>query len=179
VSRSSLFRSTVGRFQFHWDQVPKGASGSVFVEVEPGKKIQAYWKKDRHGIQVTVGDRTLSFDLAGKLDDLGSVSYEVNQRFSDRRWQGVSCNYGNTPAQTVGRAGASKAARVRAQMPGRIVRLLIRPGEQVGKDQPLLLMEAMKMENEIRSPQEGKVSKVQVAEGQAVESGADLVLIEV
>jgi 3-methylcrotonyl-CoA carboxylase alpha subunit len=63
-------------------------------------------------------------------------------------------------------------------MPGKIVRILVQAGAQVEKGQPLLVMEAMKMENEIRAAGAGKVSAVKVIEGQAVETGADLMLIE-
>ncbi len=76
-------------------------------------------------------------------------------------------------------AGAKKkGVRVRAQMPGKIVRILVQPGAEVQRGQPLLVMEAMKMENEIRASQAGKVVAVKVSEGQAVETGADLLNLE-
>jgi len=59
-------------------------------------------------------------------------------------------------------------------MPGVVVKLLVKVGDAVEKDQPLLILEAMKMQNEIGSPIAGKVSALFVHEGQAVASGAKL-----
>ncbi|MFQ5513893.1 MAG: acetyl-CoA carboxylase biotin carboxyl carrier protein subunit [Myxococcota bacterium] len=67
---------------------------------------------------------------------------------------------------------------LRAQMPGKIVKILIGMGESVEVDQGLLIIEAMKMENELRSPIRGVVTEIAVSEGDAVEGGALLVVIE-
>jgi biotin carboxyl carrier protein len=69
-------------------------------------------------------------------------------------------------------------ARVQAPMPGKLVRVLVSAGEEVGAGQGLVVMEAMKMENEIRAPRAGRVKEAPVREGQAVETGALLVLLE-
>jgi biotin carboxyl carrier protein len=69
-------------------------------------------------------------------------------------------------------------ARVTAPMPGKIVRVSATVGQEVEADECLVVMEAMKMENEIRSPRDGRVKDVVVKEGQAVESGALLILVE-
>ncbi|MBU6366822.1 MAG: acetyl-CoA carboxylase biotin carboxyl carrier protein subunit [Gemmatimonadetes bacterium] len=60
-------------------------------------------------------------------------------------------------------------------MPGLVVRVLAAPGDQVAAGAPLLVMEAMKMENELRAPAAGVVRAVHAAPGQAVEKGAVLV----
>jgi len=73
---------------------------------------------------------------------------------------------------------ASGPARVRALMPGRVVRVLAAPGEQVRDGQGLVVVEAMKMENELRAPRAGLVTDVLVQEGSAVEAGEVLVVIE-
>jgi biotin carboxyl carrier protein len=65
-----------------------------------------------------------------------------------------------------------------APMPGRIVRVLVKPGDAVREGQGLVVVEAMKMENEMRSPKDGKVVEVHVQEGQAVENGAKLAAVE-
>ncbi len=77
-------------------------------------------------------------------------------------------------------AGASLAgpARVVAPMPGRIVRLLVVAGDEVSAGQGLIVVEAMKMENELRSPKEGRVREVRAAEGASVEAGAVLVVVD-
>jgi pyruvate carboxylase subunit B len=75
--------------------------------------------------------------------------------------------------------GAGGAARgpspLVAPMPGLVVRIEVNPGDLVEAGQPLVVMEAMKMENELRSTGPGTVSAVRVQTGQAVEKGAILV----
>jgi pyruvate carboxylase subunit B len=65
-----------------------------------------------------------------------------------------------------------------APMPGLVVRVLVQPGEQVQAGQPLVVMEAMKMENELRSTSAGIVASIRVKVGVAVEKGATLVDLE-
>ena len=69
------------------------------------------------------------------------------------------------------------AFTVRAPIPGRLVKLLVKPGEVVKAGQTLLVLEAMKMENELRAPRGGTVAEIQVSEGVAVEAGQDLMSI--
>ena len=69
-------------------------------------------------------------------------------------------------------------ARVLAPMPGRLVRVLVEPGQQVEAGDGLVVVEAMKMENELRSPRAGRIAQVPVREGQAVETAALLVVVE-
>lgn len=64
---------------------------------------------------------------------------------------------------------------IHALMPGRIVRVLVAKGESVVKGAGLLVLEAMKMENEIQSPVDGVVDEIFVEAGQTVEGGAELI----
>ena len=66
---------------------------------------------------------------------------------------------------------------VKALMPGRVVRVLVAQGEVVKKGAGLLILEAMKMENEITAPADGTVDELFVEAGQTVESGAELLHI--
>ncbi len=67
---------------------------------------------------------------------------------------------------------------VRAPMPGKVVKVLVQPGSAVAEHQGLIVIEAMKMENELFSPRAGKVTGVFVQEGQTVEGRAELVSVE-
>ena len=67
---------------------------------------------------------------------------------------------------------------VSARMPGRVIKLLVAPGAEVAEGQSLLILEAMKMENEIRASRAGVVAALPAAEGAAVESGQPLVIFE-
>jgi biotin carboxyl carrier protein len=82
--------------------------------------------------------------------------------------------------RTRGVAGAqgSGPQRVTAPMPGKIVRVLVKPGDEVQPRQGLVVVEAMKMENELRAARSGRVREVFVAEGQSVEAGTALVVVE-
>ena len=75
-------------------------------------------------------------------------------------------------------AGGQGPARLVAPMPGKVVRVLVTAGDEVAARQGLVVMEAMKMENELRSGRAGRVREVLVAEGTSVEAGALLVVIE-
>lgn len=75
-------------------------------------------------------------------------------------------------------AAASGPRPVRAPMPGMIVRVEAAPGDAVKAGQGIVVMEAMKMENELKSETDGIVARVLVEPGQAVEKGAVLVEFE-
>ena len=72
-------------------------------------------------------------------------------------------------------AGPAGPTPLKAPMPGLIVRVLVKPGDAVEAGQGLIVMEAMKMENELRAPAAGIVKVVAVQQGAAVEKGALLV----
>jgi biotin carboxyl carrier protein len=74
-------------------------------------------------------------------------------------------------------ARPSGPARLTAPMPGRIVRVLREPGTEVAAGDGLVVIEAMKMENELRAPRAGRVQEVAVREGQAVEAGTLLLVV--
>jgi biotin carboxyl carrier protein len=75
-------------------------------------------------------------------------------------------------------AGAHGEQQVVAPMPGRVVRVLVAAGDEVQARQPIVVVEAMKMENELRSPKAGRVRDVAVTAGTSVEAGRVLVVIE-
>lgn len=79
---------------------------------------------------------------------------------------------------TSGRTEAAGPVAVSAPMPGKVVRILTAEGEEVRQGQGLVVVEAMKMQNELGSPKSGRVRAVRVAEGQAVDAGEPLVLVE-
>ena len=67
---------------------------------------------------------------------------------------------------------------IAAPMPGRVVRVLVAEGDLVTARQPVIVVEAMKMENELRSPKAGRVTHVGVTAGMSVEGGRVLIVIE-
>ena len=114
--------------------------------------------------QTTAGD--FDVHLAGR-----TVTVQVRPSTSMSR-QGASS------ALRTGQPGASGPQRVTSPMPGKIVRLLVKTGDQVKAKQGLVVVEAMKMENELRAARDGRVREVSVAEGQSVDAGAVLLVVE-
>lgn len=74
-------------------------------------------------------------------------------------------------------SSASSQGGLLTQMPGKVVKILVKPGEEVAKGQTLLVLEAMKMENEIKSGIDGVIKNILVKEGDALEQG--VLMIEV
>ncbi len=74
--------------------------------------------------------------------------------------------------------GTHKVKVVKSSMPGKILKLLCKTGDVVESAQPIIIIEAMKMENEIKSPMAGKVTKVSVNQDQKIETGEILITIE-
>ena len=75
-------------------------------------------------------------------------------------------------------AAASGKAVLAAPMPGKIVRVMCAIGDEVAADQGLLIIEAMKMQNEAQSPKAGKVVELRVVEGQTVNAGETMAVVE-
>ncbi len=82
-----------------------------------------------------------------------------------------------TAAEPVKAAPAGAGTEVRSPMPGNILQVNVNPGDVVKEGQQLMILEAMKMENEILAPCAGKITSIGVAKGTSVESGALLCTI--
>jgi biotin carboxyl carrier protein len=122
---------------------------------------------------VLVDSRCFDLDVVQEGDDLlvasrgGPTRVTLTDTARRRRHAGAD-----------GRPHATGKAELRAMMPGRVVNVLVKAGDEVTHQQGLLVVEAMKMENEIKSPKAGKVAEVKVAPGQTVEKGELLIVIE-
>jgi biotin carboxyl carrier protein len=77
-----------------------------------------------------------------------------------------------------GAAGAAGPRAVKSPMPGRVVRVLVQPGDAVEEHQGIVVIEAMKMQNELKSPKSGRVANIAVGPGDAVGAGETLAVIE-
>jgi biotin carboxyl carrier protein len=183
----SSLKTRVGDWLFKWKTIPRGNEGMATVEATRMDKLGAFpeshtlqvsWRRDSDGIRLILPQGIHGFDLQSQKDDEGRTRFSITQRSSHLEWSRVPFAYGDKEVQTNQKAGTKKTIRVRAQMPGKILRVMVVAGQSVEKGESIVLMEAMKMENEIRALQAGKVSQVKVTEGQAVETGADLVLFE-
>ncbi len=123
------------------------------------------------------------------LDGQAGTSREVQVTPGAARGELLISLTGRTVAATLngrrtGRAGvdggpgAHGEQAVTAPMPGRVLRVLVAPGDEVAVRQGVIVVEAMKMENELRSPKAGRVREVNVTPGTSVEAGRVLLVIE-
>jgi biotin carboxyl carrier protein len=78
----------------------------------------------------------------------------------------------------IGAAAASGQVKLSAPMPGKVVRVLLNAGDEVAARQGVLVIEAMKMQNEVQSSKAGKIAEIKVSEGQTVNAGDVLAVIE-
>lgn len=69
-------------------------------------------------------------------------------------------------------------AEIKTAMPGKVVRILVESGAEVAKGDGIIVVEAMKMQNELKSPKDGFVKEIRAAEGETVNAGDILVVIE-
>jgi biotin carboxyl carrier protein len=132
------------------------------------------------------------FDVASLHNGLLSVlvagkSYEVRQEVAGSE---ASIVVGNERFKASVRDPRSLRSRGRssdsgqgpkkifAPMPGKVVRIVAPQGAEVEAGQPVLVIEAMKMQNELKAPKKGKVKRISVSEGAAVEAGQTLAEVE-
>ena len=86
-------------------------------------------------------------------------------------------SFGRQKKSGVGPAGPG-LQRITSPMPGKVVRVLVKAGDEVKARQGLVVVEAMKMENELRAARDGRVREVSVEEGQSVDAGTPLLIVE-
>ena len=152
-------------------------SGSIAIDITPSGK----------SYRVNLGENTVDVEILqakdGKLDllvDGQRITAYVSSE-NGRRWVTVS---GQTVVLTRSTGGRSRAhghhhaaGELTAPMPGQVRAVNVNEGDRVTKGQTLMLLEAMKMEIRIQSPQDGAVKKLFVQQGQAVEREQMLVEI--
>jgi biotin carboxyl carrier protein len=138
-----------------------------------------------------VNDATIS--MLVQLDGAAAPSRSIDAAFAakpsagafDVHLDGRTIPLQIRPAGAFGRqkkegggAAGSGPQRILAPMPGKVVRILVKAGDEVKAKQGLVVVEAMKMENELKAARDGRVRDVSVAEGQSVDAGAVLLIVE-
>lgn len=101
-----------------------------------------------------------------------------NLLIAGEHYEPVARNRRSRAALQAGAGLVSGRQLISAPMPGRVVKLLVEVGQTVEPGQALLTLEAMKMENELRTPTAGTVSEIAAAEGDVVTTGQKLVVVE-
>ena len=146
---------------------------------------------DEQAVEVLVGERCLRVRALGGLAlqpyrlSVDDQAVSIEELEPDRRnvhWQGQTYRLERTPALTVeqtaaDRGGGGGAGSLSAPMPARVVRVAVEAGQHVVQNQPLVVLEAMKMEHVVEAPHAGVVTEVCVHVGEQVSSGARLLTI--
>lgn len=130
------------------------ATDATLMETEPGI------------YSVLLGGLSYEARVSGSTISIGehSFTWEIDD---PRQWK-----------RSDGGADAHGRASITAPMPGKIVRLLVSVGDEVTAGQGIVVVEAMKMQNEMKAPRAGKVVSVAVKEGDSVVAGFLLAVIE-
>ncbi|QEH43783.1 acetyl-CoA carboxylase biotin carboxyl carrier protein subunit [Chitinophaga sp. XS-30] len=81
-------------------------------------------------------------------------------------------------AMGISEASSRKLNDIKAPMPGMVLKVLVSPGQAISKGDPVLILEAMKMENVFKAPSDAVVKEVKVTERKAVEKGEVLIVLE-
>jgi len=169
--QSEKLTVTAGGREFQVVINPDGKDDTVLID---GVELPIHLKR-------IVGD-TESLIVEGKsyLFNIGA-----NDEGYTMRWYGgethcvVEDEHARLLKQFIGAGdGGSGLKTVKAPMPGLVVKILTSPGAEVEKGDPLVVVEAMKMENEIGSPVKGVIKEIKVEEKQAVEKGEIMIVLE-
>ena len=113
-----------------------------------------------------------SFDVRIVADGAG-YSVEID----GRRFEVTMEDPRNTRKKSAASVGHGRQT-IAASMPGKVVRVLVADGEEVTVGQPIIVVEAMKMQNEMKAPKSGRVAKIHVRDGATVAAGQPLLVVE-
>lgn len=148
--------------------------GSVFAQVD-GHRYELEASEPEPGVYLFKNDGKIfeasvsppSNPSEPNFVSIGDTRFEI-RLFDPKRLRGAS----------VGDVHAGGLAEIKTAMPGKVVRVLAVAGTEVGKGDGVVVVEAMKMQNELKSPKSGTVKEIRVAEGETVSAGDILATIE-
>lgn len=132
------------------------------VDVDPGTQA-------RHSA-MRIDNRVVDLCIEGSPPGVGVIAH------GHRFYATVESERMRTLSAALGqRSGGPGEGTLVSPMPGRVLKILVAEGDEVTAGHPLIVVEAMKMENELACGRDGKVLKIHVTPGQTVESGARLI----
>lgn len=165
----------------------------MIYEVTIGEKAhRVELTRGEGGWQCKLDGRPLLLDVAQTQEGVLSIlldgqSYEVKQETAasetyivvgHQRFAAALRDPRSLRSRRASDAGAQGVRKISAPMPGKVVRIVAPVGAEVEAGQSVLVIEAMKMQNELKSPKKGIIKKLTVSEGAAVEAGQTLAEVE-
>jgi 3-methylcrotonyl-CoA carboxylase alpha subunit len=140
----------------------------------PGGSIDASVRRGEDGrLAIRLGDETFTAAVVRRQANDGGIDYTVFADGGSQRLRLVD------PLDvTQYEAVVADEGSVRSPLPGKIIDLRVKPGDTVSRGQPLLVLEAMKMEHTLAAPADGKVKSVRYGVGEQVPEGAELIEFE-
>lgn len=145
-------------------------SGELEVKVG-GKLVDVDVLPVRGQLSIRVGGRVVDLTMEGTPPEVGAIAS------GHRSYVRVESERMRSAEQARKGRGGDGEKIVKSPMPGRVVRVLVGKGDEVVAGQPLLVVEAMKMENEVRAKAACRVAEVHVEAGATVEGNAKLVTL--
>ena len=151
----------------------------ITVEVE-GKPFPAEVKKTSEGMTVRVDNKEFLVQVEGSQVSINDTNYEVevrNLRRGRPSWYYTMEKAEDVDVKKPTHTMYGGEGVIHPPMPGRVVSIKVKKGDSVKSGTPILVLEAMKMLNEICSTMDGVVREIRVSEGDLVESGDALAVI--
>jgi biotin carboxyl carrier protein len=149
-------------------ELPSGALAVHVNEDGVDKRVDVDLAFPPGALSLRVDGRVVDLTTEGTPPEIGVIAS------GHRAYVRVESDRMRAAAAVAAHHAGSSDDVVRSPMPGRIVRVLVAAGDEVAVGQPLVVIEAMKMENELRAKRAGRIGEVLVATGAAVEGNAKL-----
>lgn len=144
---------------------------SAGADSSTARVLPARFSHTGSALTLQLGERVFDVVLEGELPKLGAwiSGHRADLEVESARMRAA--------AELKVRPSAGHDGTVTSPMPGKVIKVLVAEGDEVADGAPVVVVEAMKMENELGSPRAGVVQKVHVQPGDAVEGGARLVTV--
>ena len=158
-----------------------------------GHPHQVHLERVTQGYECTVDGEPFSIDVAMTARDVLSIihegrHYEAKREYSlmgethvivgSERFAAEVRDPRSLRSRRAAAGGEAGPSKITAPMPGKVVRILAAEGDEVEAGQGVVVVEAMKMQNEIKTTKKGKVTKIAVKEASAVNAGDLLAIVE-
>ncbi len=149
------------------------------INYQSGETVRIERKNDHY--VVTIGDRTFDVTLSHSAPGELTFSFDNHSRRAYFSVDGPTCSvaldatvYTFTTTENRRRMVGGGENNLTATMPGQVVKVLVAEGESVVRGQPLVVLEAMKMEIRVSAPHDGRIHKLLCSPGQVVDRGQAL-----